>query len=166
MKVIKKLFYDEAPTFDGQRLILENIEFIDCLLPYNNLGNEQLLFHGTPLNNLESIVNNGFNIDNRSMSGHIGKGTYFSDLICQSIYYQLKNTYTGDEKYFKLLVCKVSLGNCIKLTRETSTIDINKINGYDSHMTNYDQDGKKGHEYCIFDSNQILPYYFIHMFVK
>jgi len=108
-------------------------------------------------------VNHGFNLNNKSMSGHIGNGFYFSDLICQSIYYQLKYNYTGDEKYFKLLVCKVSLGNCININRSTKTIDINKLVGYDSHMTEYSQDGKVGNEYCLFNNQQIIPYCFMHM---
>jgi len=163
MEEIKELFYNELPKFDGKRLFLQSIEFVDSTLPYNNIGNEKLLFHGTPLNCINSIIENGFNLDNKSMSGRIGNEFYFSDLICQSIYYQLKYEYTGDEKFFRLLVCKVSLGNCINLDRLSKTYDINKISGYDSHMTDYEQDGKEGYEYCLFDSNQILPYCIINM---
>lgn len=94
---------------------------------------------------------------------HIGSGMYFSDLICQSIYYQLKEEYTGDEKYFKLLVCKVALGNSIMLTRSIKTNNINLIENYDSHITTYSQDGKYGHEYCIFNSQQIAPYALLHL---
>jgi hypothetical protein len=163
---VLRLFYKELPKFDGKELRLTDVELINYQLPYNNIGNEQLLFHGAPLNCLDSIVQNGFNLDNKSMAGHIGNGIYFSDLISQCIYYQLKYEYNGDEDYFKLLVCKVALGNCIKLERSCKTSDIDKINGYDSHMTDYEQDGKKGHEYCIFNSDQILPYCFMHMIVK
>jgi len=54
MEEIIKLFNDEKPRFDGQPLILKDIELINSKLPYNNIGNEKLLFHGTPLENLDS----------------------------------------------------------------------------------------------------------------
>ncbi len=165
MQDIIELFNNEHPDFDGKRLYIDHIEMLNNHYNYKNIFNEKLLFHGTPLHYIDNIIANGFDVSKagKSMSGHIGKGLYFSDLICQSIYYQLKEEYIGDETYFKLLVCKVSLGNSILLERTAKTVDIDLINGYDSHITPYDQNGKYGHEYCLFKSNQILPFALLHM---
>lgn len=167
MEEIISIFNNECPTFDQKPLSIDKFEFLDnprLQAIYNNIGNEKLLFHGTVLRNLDAIISEGFDISlaGMSMPGHIGKGMYFSDLICQSIYYQLKERYIGNETMFKLLVCKVSLGRSIYLERKGNQ-DIPKIIGYDSHITNYSQGQNSGHEYCIFDREQILPYCILHM---
>ena len=161
---IVEIFNHEKPRFDGQPLYINDIELL-TVQHQSTIGNEKLLFHGTPLHYIDDIIKNGFDMTKAGshMSGHIGLGMYFSDLICQSIYYQLKEEYTGDEKYFKLLVCKVALGKSILLTRSIKTNNINLLDGYASHITTYSQDGKHGHEYCIFNSQQIVPYALLHL---
>jgi hypothetical protein len=170
METIQQLFYKERPYFDGKPLYIDRIEMLNINnLHYNKtleqIGNEIIAFHGTPLKYVDNIINNGFDIDmaGNSMSGHIGKGLYFSSLICQSIYYQLKEEYLGTETYFQLIVCKLALGKFKMLKRSKDCINIDLIDGYNSHSTTYSQDRKNGYEYCIFDSNQILPYAILHM---
>lgn len=168
MDTIRKIFDEEKPIIDGDNLVIDKIELINNELlekKYNacTVMNEKILFHGTPLENIVNITTNGFDESyiGKGMCGHIGKGLYFSDLMCQSIYYQLKYEYTGEETEFTLIVCKVKLGCCLHMKRTKETINIYKLS--DSHSTDYDQDGNKGKEYCIFNSEQILPYCLLHM---
>ena len=172
MEEIIKLFNHERPNFDGKQLYIDHIDMLNNdLLTHqynktlNRIGNEKIVYHGTLLRYVNDILTQGFDpsMAGSHMSGHIGKGIYFSDLMCQSIYYQLKEEYTGDEKYFQLIICKVALGNNIILKRTASTVNINLLNGYNSHMTKYDQQGKHGYEYCLFNADQILPYALLHL---
>lgn len=166
MDEIVALFKKEQPSFDGRLLALDDVEFLNTSLPYNPIGNEKILFHGTEIKNIPNIVKNGFdNTWEKTMSGHIGKGIYFSDLMSQSIYYQLKFKY-DDETLFTLIGAKVSLGKCVKLERTLLTIDIDKLPGYDSHTTPYQQDCHYGNEYCVFDANQMIPYCLIYLSVR
>ena len=45
--------------------------------------------------------------------------------------------------------------------KKHKTVNMRKLS--DSHSTDYEQDGHKGKEYCIFNSEQILPYCLLHM---
>ena len=168
MEAIIKLFNDERPRFDGKPLYIDHIDMLNgdeekYQEKLKELGNEKIVYHGTLLRYINNIVKNGFDVSmaGSHMPGHIGKGLYFSDLMGQSIYYQLKEEYTGDETYFQLIICKVALGKSILLDRNNR--DIKLMNGYHSHMTPYSQNNKHGHEYCIFNADQILPYALLHL---
>ena len=125
---------------------------------------------------LENIIINNFDVEKSSigMGGHIGlqpdislryigSGIYFSDMAEQSIYYCLKPRYLGTGTDFVILVCEVTLGRCYEMERTKETYNCSKYNGYDSHSTYYRQGDKVGHEYCIFDSEQILPVCRLHL---
>ena len=69
---------------------------------------EQLLFHGTSMNSLESILKHNFIIDNTPQGNHnrkkqmlFGRGIYFSKLPAVSLMY-------GNV----ILLCKALPGNC------------------------------------------------------
>lgn len=42
-------------------------------------------------------------------------------------------------------------------------VNINLINHYHSHITEYNDQRKRAHEYCIFNADQILPYALLHL---
>ena len=174
MQTIIDTINNEAPAFDGKPLYVERLQLINNETHTQNYknrqallqtSNERLLYHGTPLTNIDNIIANNFDIEMslKGMGGHIGCGTYFSDMAEQSIYYCLKDEYIGTETEFIILVCKVELGRCCELVRSSKTYDCSKYYNYDSHSTPYTQGKKKGYEYCIFDSDQILPVCKVHL---
>lgn len=167
----------EQPMFDGKPLYVHEVKLLNNdqqKRAYRekqnslNVSDEKLLYHGTPLRNIETIISNNFDMSKpgTGMSGHIGRGIYFSNMAEQSIYYCLKEKYLGTETDFIILVCKVELGKCCELVRSSETCDCSKIQGYDSHSTPYSQGMKHGNEYCLFDSDQILPICRLHLKVK
>ena len=164
----------EGPKFDGKPLYVESLEILENKQhsqSYKNkqsllqTHNEKLLYHGAPLNNIDNIIVNNFDIKRSftGMGGHIGRGIYFSDMAEQSIYYCLKDEYIGTETDFIMLVCKVELGRCCELIRNSTSMNCSKRDNYDSHSTTYSQGNKHGHEYCIFDADQIYPMYKLHL---
>ena len=92
---------------------------------------ERILFHGTSLKNLKSIIVNGFNRDHNIRSVY-GKGTYFTNLVniaadyCQAF---------GPANQFKaMLMCKVYVGDST-----VGRIDMNESALYRSDkVTQYD----------------------------
>lgn len=160
----------ENPKFDGKSLYIFEAKVLvnekhnhDYNIKRNMLSikNEKILYHGTPLKNIDNIISKNFVITEayRGMDGHIGRGIYFSDMAEQSIYYCLKEKYIGNETDFIILVCKVELGRCYEMKRTEETNNCSKQDNYDSHSTNYNF----GHEYCLFDSDQIVPVCKLHL---
>lgn len=172
---IPNIVSQEAFDYHGRRLVYDNecdiVVSEDVLKQYNlkksemKDPNEVVLFHGTKIWNLPNIITNGFNPNQAGMTGVIGKGTYFSDLISQSIFYSC-DYYTGNETEFIVLVCRVCLGNSKYIDRYDAASG-NCSKQADSHWTQYyDKDGYKvvhAKEYCIFDSNQILPWKLLYL---
>ena len=149
---IKLLFENEANTmFHGRALKFKMFE------PHGPIpqGNRQILFHGTNARNINAILAHGFDINQPGMPGLIGVGVYFSDLITQSLYYCLKNHYSGFETKFEIIVSSVNLGVCQEVKQGTTVV----TPGIDSHKTKYDL----GFEYCVFDSTQIKPVGVLHL---
>jgi hypothetical protein len=184
VKIITENINKEQTCFDGKPLYVHEIQLLN-----NNqhnktyrdkqsslsVSNEMLLYHGAPENNINKIILDNFDINEacNGMGGHIGKGIYFSDMAEQSIYYCLKGdglsnelNYLGTETDFIILVCKVELGRCCQLVRCAETFNCAKLNSYDSHTTPYRQGNKVGNEYCLFDSEQIVPVCKLHLKVK
>ena len=160
---VKAIFDLERPVFEGNLLKLDKIE----LLQNNKLIKlplARILFHGTLVENLPSIIENGFDLKYLSMPGQIGRGFYFSTLITQAIYYQLKKSYTGDEKKFTLLACKVLTGKH-KLMKDRYSINIPKTPDFDSHCVTYKDEFGEGYEFCIYDTKRIIPFCLLHMTV-
>lgn len=167
---IKNIFNSEQPVFDGKLLHLDEIEILrnnKLQFVYDeqkkSIGREQILFHGTCVENLSSIIKNGFDLKYLGMPGHIGKGIYFSTLITQSVYYQLKKSYTGNEKKFTIFACKVLTGKHKFMNRSGISENIQKSPYFDSHCTSYKDDFREGYEFCIYDIKQILPFCLLHM---
>ena len=72
--------------------------------------NKHLLWHGTTVSNVYSILKHGFDI-NRAKQGLYGKGVYFADAVGKSQNYcrnlrNIKNNFKG----LVLLLCEVKLG--------------------------------------------------------
>lgn len=80
----------------------------------NELDNKKLLWHGTRITNVASILMNGLKIapsEAMVIGCFFGKGHYFSDLAANSMQYcYAKQT----ENMGILLLCEVSLGNSIQ----------------------------------------------------
>lgn len=170
---IINIFNSQAPKFDEKSLKLIHLKLLTNQTLTNkyhsikNRENELLLFHGTKQHNIDVICQNGFDTTKYVYSGHIGRGSYFSTLIQQSIYYTLNCPYEGDETDFNILVCKVNIGKCAENLNRCENVNGNKKDGYDTHSTVYTEQTKQGsingYEYCVFDSKRILPLYLMCM---
>ena len=173
VKYVKKVFDTQKPCFGicpPQKLKLVGITPVklpqEIISRFKKGENTQILFHGTPLENHEKILSEGFKMC-PGMLGHIGKGIYFSDLIEQSLYYQLKYNYTGKETYFKVIVCKVVLGNCTERKRDENWENLPFSS--DTHWTLHEHERfyKILHkEYCVNDMSRILPIAILKMKVE
>jgi len=163
VRAIHTIFELEKPMFERKPLSWVEFETVSTLDPAviasyrskSSVGNEILLFHGTPLENQPSILSSGFEI-RPGMKGHIGTGIYLSDTLEQALYYQLKNEYTGQETHFRILVCRVLLGNCTMRLRNSYA---DQTITSDSYWTEYIQDWPKprSKEYCVPNVAHILP---------
>jgi hypothetical protein len=166
-KFVTETFKQQQPKFSGDALTVDRIEWChnDKLKKdFNEHLNDsacsiKLLFHGTPIGNINSICANGFEIEHDGMLGHIGKGSYFGEYVGQSLYYQLKYKYHGIETQFQLLLCAVNTGDCREVKRCYSS-EQTQIRSGDSHKT---KACEGGYEYCIFKSASILPICILHM---
>lgn len=163
VKAVQAIFDLEKPAFDKKPLSWLELRSVPTMDPavvarYHgkaSLGNEILLFHGTPLENHASILSQGFEL-RPGMVGHIGTGIYLSDTLEQALYYQLKNDYTGQETHFRIVVCRVWLGNCAVRSRDPSSTQVVTA---DSHWTTVTNDRPRPHskEYCVPDVARVLP---------
>ena len=118
--------------------------------PGQEEGDYILAFHGTPSeDNVQKIVKDNFSMELscKFRPGLYGKGVYFSEFPNVSIGY-------GGQ----LLLCKVLPGK----SYTQGTIDSPLQPGYDSHIHSPDEKGR-GQELVIFDVDQILPCYVIHL---
>eukprot|EP01124_Arcella_intermedia_P019636 TRINITY_DN26961_c0_g1_i1.p1 TRINITY_DN26961_c0_g1~~TRINITY_DN26961_c0_g1_i1.p1 ORF type:complete len:239 (+),score=5.04 TRINITY_DN26961_c0_g1_i1:125-841(+) len=110
----------------------------------NTTGNvEELLFHGTPAHNVETVVRNGLDFRLASQSGVLGSGIYFAQSSCTSSGYL-----QGSQKMF---LCRVAVG--------TSTQGESRLRRPPERTKNrlYDSvHGRLGTDrtFCIFDNNQ------------
>ncbi|XP_059499871.1 poly [ADP-ribose] polymerase 2 [Stegostoma tigrinum] len=80
-----------------------------------NLGNRQLLWHGSRLSNWVSILQQGLRIApaEAPVTGYMfGKGIYFADMSSKSANYCFA---TREHNIGLLLLCEVALGECNKL---------------------------------------------------
>ncbi|XP_078063398.1 poly [ADP-ribose] polymerase 2-like, partial [Mustelus asterias] len=80
-----------------------------------DLGNRQLLWHGSRLSNWVSILNQGLRIapPEAPVTGYMfGKGIYFADMSSKSANYCFA---TRERNIGLLLLCEVALGDCNKL---------------------------------------------------
>lgn len=156
------IFNQQQPKFDGKKLYLDHVEYVgnaELLKKYEEkkklLGfpEEKLLFHGTPLENLQNILDNGFKVGKSFL-------IYFSDLIEQSLYYQLKVNYTGNEKEFTVLGCKVLVGECPTMKRNE------KVKGKYTYRISYKEDEQSAFEYCVSETDRVLPLCLIKILIQ
>lgn len=73
-------------------------------------NNEQILFHGTEKENIDSIIEHDFALINTVSNGQLyGNGIYFTNSIQKAMFYSKKDK---DKKY--VLMCNVHIGNTVK----------------------------------------------------
>ena len=68
------------------------------------LGNRQLLWHGTLIKNVSRILHEGFKTSRAKASGMFGAGVYFSNAACKSMQYSKT----------LLFLCEVALGESLR----------------------------------------------------
>jgi len=113
-----------------------------------------LAWHGTKRKNIDSIVENNFDLNRLSVNsgdtGWYGCGIYFSE------YASISSGY-GDG----LLLCKVILGKSYRMSTAHKQTGRGLQAGFDSHLVVGDSHSQYGQEIVIFDVDQILPCYII-----
>ncbi|XP_055374917.1 poly [ADP-ribose] polymerase 1-like [Condylostylus longicornis] len=90
-----------------------------------NLGNRRLLWHGTKIRNLSSILSNGLLTTPPSSAGisgkNFGNGIYFADVVTKAALYCGVNR---NDPYGILILAEVALGKHYYLTSATSVTDL------------------------------------------
>ena len=108
-------------------------------------ANKHLLWHGTNVHNVYSILKNGFDIS-RANKGLYGKGVYFADAVGKSQMYckktrDINNRFRG----FVLLLCEVKLGKIgFPNANEIETMKSQNINEIETLKSQYDSFVIKG----------------------
>ena len=143
---LENIVETQQPTFHLHKLVVDNIEILSDRIEDDKI----LLFHGTPLENFPKILKDGFDPNNY---------IYLSGLIVQSIYYQLKYEYTGNEEKFSLLVCSTRLGRVQNIKGVHDKIE----SIYDSTKCKYTQGKSTGFEYRIKSGDQVTPVAILHL---
>ena len=121
--VSRKRVYDELLKAKTEELKGKNV----CSI-------ERVLFHGTSLENVAKIVNNGFNRDFNTKHVY-GKGTYFSSLASKSAEYSDRSVL---QQMKVMLVCKVIVGEYCVGTQDM-----------DGSTVPCKSDGKTQYESCV-----------------
>lgn len=148
--------------------LIKNDEILEkWLLKERELKNSKVIwaFHGTPkVKNVKSIIKDNFDItklgQNIKNLGDWGAGIYLSEYSSTAIKYSsinFKGKAARDDDFKGVILCKVLVGRQYICPHNTST-GANLQEGYDSHTS---PDGRK--EIVIFNSDQILPCYVIHI---
>lgn len=138
---------------NNNEYMLENYKnYKKYLIKNNNFkNNEEILFHGTDFNDIQSILDNDFCLTKNIKHGSMyGKGIYFTNDINLAIRYSEK---MKNDKY--ILLCKVYIGNIIN---GKPNMDIlpkieNTNNYYDTAVDNINNPKqfikKKNNQYII-----------------
>lgn len=117
--------------------------------------NEKLLFHGAPVNIIQSIVKEGFDIRVANYSGALGVGTYFAVNASYSHSYSTK---MGCNSVIEMLVCRVALGKSAG-----GSSGLRKPPAGCHSVINARGEGSSSANtlYAIFDNHQSYPEYLI-----
>lgn len=125
-----------------------------------------LCWHGTNINNIETICEKGFVLSNKNDEGWYGNGFYFTQMPSYCEYYIEKLRQPG--KTSQMILSWVILGKVFPVT-DFSLVGKPCVTGYDSHYALVKQfsvvDASKspnGDEIVVFDEAQILPRYVVH----
>jgi len=114
----------------------QNMVVYKTILSMKQNKNEKMLFHGTSLENIQSIIYKGFNRDFNERSKY-GKGSYFTNDASKALKYA-KQSEKG--RYFGILVCRVFVGESTLGMMGMSESALVKSDGtlYDSLVDNLD----------------------------
>ncbi len=101
----------------------------------DHIGNEQLLFHGSRIQNWVGLISRGILMPkvavklgvNRTDAGWLGNGIYFGDAACTSTFY----TTPGNKRTRVMAICNVALGKMMEYRKITYGIT-GPPDGYDS----------------------------------
>ena len=108
--------------FNNKHLLFQQTMYDHILSFYKSKSEQKLLFHGTNLNHIPKIVQNGFNRDFNQRALY-GKGVYFSTNARYCSIFASNKSIKGKSVIFPksnkihcLLVCNVLIGDCCKGT--------------------------------------------------
>jgi len=91
------------------------IKTMQCLpdaMRLNSRCNEVYLFHGSKLQALQSIFDNGFDVS-KAKDGLLGRRIYFAESVTKADEYCCKGATFGKSDLFALLICRVCLGKAL-----------------------------------------------------
>lgn len=124
---------------------------------FDNSLNEALLWHGTSLNNIAKILNDGMDERVCRLNGMLGAGLYFAQDSCKSGQYALKD---GNGSHWFLL-CRVLLGNPYQTHRHMPHTRRPPDN-YDSVVFEPGAADVGHHrELVVYDRHQVYPEYIV-----
>jgi len=130
----------------------------------DDLNNKMLLFHGTRVANILSILKSGLMMPKQSpgsITGSMfGNGLYFSDQSTKSLNYCdgfLWNDSSKQDKVY-MLMAEVAMGNYKVPNGSTYN---NPPKGYDSYFAQKSKSGVRNNEMIVFNLNQIKIKYLL-----
>ncbi|XP_068786394.1 protein mono-ADP-ribosyltransferase PARP4 isoform X2 [Struthio camelus] len=136
----------------------------------SSLGNIQSLFHASPVRNFVGILCRGLLMPKvvvedhgleRTDTGNLGSGIYFSDSISASIKYSSPSVMDGTRL---LAVCDVALGSCLDLCQRNFSLN-SAPSGYDSvhgvRKTAGVSSDFEDDEFVVYKTNQVKIRYVV-----
>ncbi|CAF1115266.1 unnamed protein product, partial [Adineta ricciae] len=120
----------------------------------NGINNERHLFHGTPTDNVESIMEKGFDARYFSSSGLYGRGAYFADKTTKSHQYTRASLTDSNRKMF---YCLVTLGEICN----RSTTDDSLSSPPEHYHSICGMANPSAVEYIVYQSAQAIPFLLI-----
>lgn len=168
-KLAKDIFNQRIISNPSYNYTILNIEYVvnETLLHNFEKKKNKLLkknpdftpnwgFHGTPTNNIDSIIKNGFYMpDHKKYKKNVGlmwgKGIYVSKSWCMTLNYICYNSIKEDNIY-QIFLCRILTGKSYIPSTFMPNAPCQK--GYDSHFC-------RNEFYVLFNSNTILPVFLL-----
>lgn len=180
LETIEMLMKTLGPTHSKYKLKLDGVYKLSIRESFKdpveeedfyNTINHKLLFHGTTLSNLGSILTHGLVIPPMYKTGNgttLGKGIYFADCITKSFQYTI-NKSSKPTGISYILVCEVALGESkdVVMLDDECTYIWNHMQWYD--ILKYEKDpvpdgfdskfaiGQHSSTFTTIDSNELFP---------
>ena len=132
-----------------------------------NKDDGRLLWHGTRVGNVLSMMKNGMKIINSKtniVTGRMfGDGLYFSDISTKALNYSLgtwNGVGKGNKNKYYALVCSVFMGKIYEIKNNDSVLSF-PVSGHQSTFAPKGVRGLQNNEMIVYNENQVIPMYLV-----
>lgn len=130
-------------------------------------NNGQMLWHGTRVGNILSIMKNGMKIiksNTNIITGRMfGDGLYFSDISTKALNYSLgtwNGVGLGNKNKYYAIICSVYMGKMFTL-KDESNVSKYPVSNYDSTFAPKGIKNLRNNEMIVYNENQVIPMYLV-----